>query len=84
MKATHKLPTGKYYGTEVTFDLGDGDVVEFTVWKSDDPVPSKRQLEAWGMTYEEAKADIMISDSHFESETAFNICEEICRRLNRE
>lgn len=83
MKATHKLPTGKYYGTEVKFDLGDGDIAKFTVWKIEDSKPSQRQLEAWKAENENFEIGEMLSDSHFESETAFNICQEICRRFNR-
>jgi len=82
MTAHHYIPKSKYYGTIVEIKY-DGVEVSFFVWKSDDPNPSKRQLEQWGMTLEQAKVESMISDSHFESETAFNICEEICGRFNR-
>lgn len=82
MKSSHKLPTGKYYGTEVTIDLGNGDIVEFKVWKSDDPVPSKRQLEAWG--FRSNYKGKIAGNNNYENESTFNICEEVCRRFNCE
>jgi hypothetical protein len=70
---------GKYYGTKIQFDNGGG---KLTVWYMGNWEPSKRQLEHWGMTLEEARDDLMLSDSHFESEQGFAIAEAICKAIN--
>ena len=72
---------GKYYGTIVELD----DSKTITVWVMDNynwATPSPRQLEQWSVSLEEAKADDMMSDSHFESARGYNIACAIESALN--
>lgn len=70
---------GKYYGTRITLEKGEG----ITVWVMGDFKPSERQLADLNMTYEEAKEDDYFCDSHFETETSFKIASAIVEVLNR-
>lgn len=72
---------GKYYGTTVTYDSGYG-AHSVDIWIGDFSEPSKRQLEDWGMTLEEAKADGMMDDGHYETVTTYGAAVVLCKFLN--
>ena len=71
--------TGKYYGTRITLDNGEG----ITVWVMGDYKPSKRQLDSLNMTYEEAKEDDYFCDSHFETEASYKIALAIVEAIEK-
>jgi len=73
---------GKYYGTIV--ELHDGARIEIWIMDGHGITPSKRQLEKWDMTLEEAKDDDMMCDSHFESARGYGIAEILVDALNTE
>jgi len=79
MKAKIEPLEGKYYGTRITLENGEG----ITIWVMGDYKPSIRQLEELSMTYEEAKDDDYFCDSHFESETSFKVAVAIVETLSR-
>ena len=76
---------GKYYGTYVVWP--DGRTVR--VWNhyvntvSTDPAPrpSARQLQRWGMDEATARAEGMISDSHYETQADFDFATLIARQV---
>jgi hypothetical protein len=87
MKAKiRELGSGKYYGSIVDIDLGDGSHGSIEVWIHDNRrEPSGRQLRVWGMErVTEAKAHDMCSDSHFESDVGYAACRRIELALNAE
>ena len=70
MKAEIADLSGKYYGTKVIY----GNEHEITIWTHDkDFTPSKRQLEYWEMTLEEAKEDGIMCDSHYETQEDYEV-----------
>lgn len=78
MKAKIEPLKGKYYGTTISLENGEG----ITVWVMGDYKPSIRQLEELSMTYEEAKDDDYFCDSHFESETSYKVAVAIVEALS--
>jgi hypothetical protein len=72
---------GKYYGTIVLFKSGC-EMYETKLWYPDGSDPSDRQLEDWGMTLEEAKADLMTSDNHYETKLTYQAAKALCDWLN--
>jgi hypothetical protein len=60
---------GKHYGTLIEI----GGVGHIKVWVHESRVPSARQLEDWGMTLEEARAEGMMCDDHFESQSDYDL-----------
>jgi hypothetical protein len=72
---------GKYYGSDVIIN-SDDIRSEIRFWKTYGYPPSKRQLEYWGMSLEEATADLMMCDSHYESEYTYQLCMELIGRIN--
>lgn len=75
--------SGKYYGTLITYrsDYGEHCV---KIWINDGDAPSARQLADWGMTLDEARADGMMSDSHYEAELTYQAAMVLCEFLNGE
>ena len=75
---------GKYYGTSIRYFVNDCPC-SIEVWNHTDcHTPSQRQLDYWEMTYEEAKDDGMMCDSHYETENDYNIAKIIVEALNKE
>ncbi len=72
---------GKYYGTFVIFDSGM-DVHHIKIWINDGDAPSARQLVDWNMTIDEARADGMMSDSHYETELTYQAAVNMVDFLN--
>jgi hypothetical protein len=79
MKAWILPLEGKYYGTQI--QLENESILE--VWLMDGWKPSKRQLEKWDMTYEEAQEDDQMCDSHYETEFGFSVAEAIVDALQK-
>jgi hypothetical protein len=75
MEAHIKPLHGKYYGTEIVYQLPGEDVGSLQVWDRGDGTPSQRQLEDWGMTLQEARDDDMMCDSHYETTLSYRIAE---------
>ena len=84
MKAKILPLKGKYYGTLIEYESitpYSDNTHELVVWDMGDFTPSKRQLEDWGYSLEEAKEDDMMSDSHYESSRGYMIAEAIVKAL---
>ena len=77
MKAKIDYLKGKYYGTLIGIDTGGG----ITVWITEGN-PSQRQLNEWDMTLEEAKADGMLCDAHYETDASYQIACKIRDIIN--
>ena len=56
--------SGKYYGTKIEV-VWESEKTELSIWKMGDYIPSTRQLEYWECTYQEAKEDDLMCDSHY-------------------
>ena len=79
MKAEIADLSGKYYGTKVIY----GDENEITIWTHyKDFTPSKRQLEYWEMTLEEAKENDMMCDTHYETQEDYEIAKCVASALS--
>ena len=73
----YELGTDKYYGTSVPFTIR-GEQSSVTVWVMADYEPSDRQLKQWGeKTWEDASANDLTSDSHYESAASYEIAKII-------
>lgn len=98
MKARLLPLEGKYYGTRVQIELGPRNVAEISVWHSDGK-PSERECATWGCTQADWVNDRLIDggwggkeparrvfpcDSHYESQTSFEIAEKIVNAINGE
>ena len=79
MKADILPLNGKYYGTVIQY--GGDRTIE--VWDMENYIPSDRQLEYWEMTLEEAKADNMMCDSHYETQESYRIAEAIVKAIRK-
>lgn len=76
MEAEIESPfTRKYYGTIISTPHG-----EIAVWLDGDD-PSAAQLADWGMTLEEAVANDMICDTHYQSQRDYDVAHAILAAL---
>lgn len=74
----------KYYGTVVDIAHDDGSTDQVTIWVMGDRRPSVRQLGVWGYeTPEEARADDMLSDSHYETGISLELARLLANHINR-
>ena len=62
MKASLMPLDGKYYGTKIFLDYGNGDNSVFVLWDSGNYQPSIRQLEYMGYTKAQWDANEMVPD----------------------
>jgi hypothetical protein len=67
---------GKYYGTCVELTTDDGTSSWIQIWHTDSSKPSEREIADWEGEYE-------ICDSHYESQTAYEVAQKIVEMLNR-
>ena len=97
MKATLEPLVGKYYGTIITIDFGDG-TEEINLWDMGDYEPSKRALAERGYTEEEWETNAIVDDGwggkmevreddfrssgHYESKTTYERALLIIEKLN--
>lgn len=91
LHATMPNSTRKYYGTVIELSTEDGRSASFVVWVnsiSKDGFPSKREYDYIGqdgkpyIRYEDDDTDeYEICDDHYETQTAFDICEKIVEAL---
>lgn len=81
----------KYYGTEIQLTTEDGRTAQFNVWVNgiSDYTPSEREydIEEDGKFYvhdteTDDRWEYEISDDHFESQTAYKICQKIVEALD--
>lgn len=84
----------KYYGTEINLETDDGSTSGFNVWVnslSPDYAPSEREYDfkgADGKYYIRDEEDhtyvyeYEISDDHYETQTAYDICKKIVEALD--
>lgn len=68
---------GKYYGTKVALSWG-GHTTEVEIWVVGD-VPSARQLEAWGVSAEDAQE--FLCDNHFETVESYEIASRLVKAV---
>jgi len=80
-KAWIKPLHGKYYGTEVVIEI-DGNRTVVEVWEMGDYRPSTRQLEDWGVTEEQARADDYMCNTHYETALGYKIAQRIAQAFN--
>jgi len=74
---------GKHYGTRVRIDHPNGCFDQtLTIWLSDDPTPSRRELEAWDEDEMGEPWNAADCASHYESATALRVAEAIVRAVN--
>lgn len=65
---------GKYYGTVIRYQVSPEDTEKsIEVWDMGDYTPSRRQLEYWGLSLDEAKEDGIMCDSHYETLRSYDI-----------
>ena len=84
MKAINVLPDGKYYHTYIELPEYKEKI---EIWfRGANTNPSERQLEQWGCPCgmcEPGRCD-NVCDSHYETQSCFELCERITKALNDE
>jgi hypothetical protein len=84
---------GKYYGTRVeVFDKTGDSAGWVVIWLNptdeSEYAPSRREIEQymgdeWGHpTFEEAKAEYEICDSHYETQLAYDVATKLVEAIN--
>lgn len=87
MRAVLKPLEGKYYGTEVEIRGTHKDPVDFNngfiqIWVMGNYEPSERELEHWRNSEWGGDEPYEISDSHYETETSYEIAKKLVEAVN--
>lgn len=72
---------GKYYGTEIEYEINNKKCI-IEIWNHASCIPSQRQIKYWHCSLQEAKDNDFLCDDHYETAEDFYVAQKIVDALN--